>query len=168
MHGYHSAAPSQVGVQYSPWQLAPAALRPCCAPPLLLRTAAPATLLAPAQHPEALLPLLLLPPCRPRIKLYRDKASGMLKGDGVVTYQKEASVQLAVDILDGSYFRWVVQGQHEGVGRCKKVLRRCWQQPASRCQAHIMVHLPEPSGMPPLGGRQGEHACCACGCMRAV
>jgi hypothetical protein len=30
----------------------------------------------------------------------------MLKGDALVTYLKEASVALALDILDGSFFRW--------------------------------------------------------------
>ncbi len=41
----------------------------------------------------------------PRVKLYRDKASNVPKGDGLVTYLKEPSVALAVTILDGSQFR---------------------------------------------------------------
>lgn len=36
---------------------------------------------------------------------FRDKASGMLKGDGLVTYLKRPSVELATNILDGTPFR---------------------------------------------------------------
>eukprot|EP00889_Picochlorum_renovo_P008776 jgi/Picre1/35806/NNA_003266.t1 len=40
----------------------------------------------------------------PRIKLYRD--NDVLKGDGLVTYLKAPSVQLAIDILDGTPLRY--------------------------------------------------------------
>ncbi|KAI8318379.1 hypothetical protein GQ54DRAFT_300437 [Martensiomyces pterosporus] len=41
---------------------------------------------------------------KPRVRLYRDN-SGRPKGDGLVTYFKAPSVQLALDILDDSQFR---------------------------------------------------------------
>eukprot|EP00002_Diphylleia_rotans_P007165 TRINITY_DN1667_c0_g1_i1.p1 TRINITY_DN1667_c0_g1~~TRINITY_DN1667_c0_g1_i1.p1 ORF type:complete len:387 (-),score=117.17 TRINITY_DN1667_c0_g1_i1:175-1335(-) len=41
----------------------------------------------------------------PKIKLYKDKDSGKLKGDGLVTYFSPASVDLAISILDETDFR---------------------------------------------------------------
>ncbi|CAI5743594.1 unnamed protein product [Peronospora destructor] len=42
---------------------------------------------------------------KPRIKLYQNKESGGLNGDGSVCYMKEASVELAVQLLDKSQIR---------------------------------------------------------------
>ncbi|CAH0478605.1 unnamed protein product [Peronospora belbahrii] len=41
----------------------------------------------------------------PRIKLYQNRESGGLNGDGAVCYMKEASVELAVQLLDKSRIR---------------------------------------------------------------
>ncbi|TDH65593.1 hypothetical protein CCR75_004947 [Bremia lactucae] len=50
---------------------------------------------------------------KPRIKLYEDKERGVLNGDGSVCYMKEASVELAVQLLDKSQIRpdWPIDVQ---------------------------------------------------------
>ena len=39
---------------------------------------------------------------KPKVKLYREAGTNQLKGDGLCTYMKQESVQLATNILDGS------------------------------------------------------------------
>lgn len=51
---------------------------------------------------------------KPKIKLYVDKATNKPKGDGLCTYVKIESVQLALQILDGADFR--------GDGKSKKTV----------------------------------------------
>lgn len=119
------------------------------------RAPAPPVLLCVRKHKERRLwcDLALLCSSRPRIKLYRDKASGMLKGDAVVTYLKEASVQLAVDILDGSYFRW-------GTGR-----RECMCEPGCvRLAVHSRAAVAAVTCRHPCGALACGAGCCCVRC----
>ena len=43
---------------------------------------------------------------QPKIKLYKDPVRGALKGDGLVTFLKEPSVGLAINLLDQAPFRY--------------------------------------------------------------
>ncbi|KAK1931989.1 HIV Tat-specific factor 1 [Phytophthora citrophthora] len=68
---------------------------------------------------------------KPRIKLYQSKETGGLNGDGSVCYMKEASVELAVQLLDKSQIRpeWPIDvspavfQQKEGVFVKRKKLK---------------------------------------------
>jgi HIV Tat-specific factor 1 len=57
----------------------------------------------------------------PRIKIYKNKSTGEPQGDGLVTYLKTPSVQLAIDILDGTPLRY-------GFSDCMKISEATFQQ----------------------------------------
>ena len=41
---------------------------------------------------------------QPKVRIYRDEL-GECKGDGAICFNSEASVKMAIDILDGGYIR---------------------------------------------------------------
>ena len=98
---------------------------------------------------------------KPKVKLYKDKESNQLKGDGLCSYIKHESVELALTILDGSDFKGKVisverakfelKGEYDPKLNPKKLSKKQLEK-AKKQKERLFAWVPDK-----MRGERGKH-----------
>ena len=98
---------------------------------------------------------------KPKVKLYKDKESNQLKGDGLCSYIKHESVELALTILDGSDFKGKVisverakfelKGEYDPKLKPKKLSKKQLEK-AKKQKERLFAWVPDK-----MRGERGKH-----------
>ena len=98
---------------------------------------------------------------KPKVKLYKDKERNQLKGDGLCSYIKHESVELALTILDGSDFKGKVisverakfelKGEYDPKLKPKKLSKKQLEK-AKKQKERLFAWVPDK-----MRGERGKH-----------